>query len=114
MKKILVFLCTALLLFVGCGKEKFDETNLYGTWKSGTLYYKYMSSGSGYTWDTADDVDESEAQSFTWEMEGDQLTQYHQMENSSGVIPKLYTIKTLTATTLTYTSNGKTETFTKQ
>jgi hypothetical protein len=59
------------------------------------LYEKYVSSGTGYTWETADDVDESEAQSFTWELDGETLTQYHQMEASSAVVPKQYTVTTL-------------------
>ncbi|MCQ2959824.1 MAG: hypothetical protein MJ198_06520 [Bacteroidales bacterium] len=114
MKRILLALCAALLLFCGCNKFKFDESDLYGKWKSGTLYEKYSSSGTGYTWNTADDVDESEAQSFTWELNGSTLTQYHQMESSSGVVPKQYTITTLNATTLVYTKNGRTYTFYKQ
>lgn len=115
MKKLLLLLCTALFLFVGCGKiGGFDESLLYGRWKSGTLYEKYSSSGSGWTWDTADDVDESEAQSFTWTLDGDKLTQLHQMEASTAVVPKQYTITTLTETTLVYTANGKTYTFKKQ
>ena len=114
MKKILFILCSVLLVFSSCKKEKFDEADLVGRWKSGTLWEKYSSSGTGATWDTKDDMDESEAQSFTWELKGETLTQYHQMESSSGVIPKQYTIKTLTATSLIYTANGKTYTFTKQ
>lgn len=114
MKKIISLLFLSFIFFAGCGKKEFDETLLYGKWKCGTLYEKYVSSGTGYTWDTADDVDESEAQSFTWELDGEKLTQYHQMEASSAVVPKQYTVTTLTETTLSYTSNGKTYTFTKQ
>lgn len=112
MKKI-CFAVIALLFFLsGCDKNKFDETMLYGTWKSGTLYEKYTS-GTGYTWDTSDDVDESEAQSFTWTLDDNTLTQYHQME-MGGIVPKQYTITTLTETTLSYNANGRTYTFSKQ
>lgn len=108
-----LLLIITLLAFSSCKKD-LDETLLYGTWKSGTLYEKYVSSGTGYTWDTADDVDESEAQSFTWELSGETLTQYHQMESSTALVPKQYTITTLTETTLVYTANGKTYTYKKQ
>lgn len=114
MKKILFTLCSVLLLFSSCDKTKFDEADLVGRWKSGTLWEKYSSTGTGATWDTADEVDEEEAQSFTWELDGEILTQYHQMEGSSGVVPRQVTIKTLTASSLVYTKNGKTYTFTKQ
>lgn len=114
MKKLLFALCGMLFLLASCSKEKFDESLLYGSWKCGTLHETYSSSGSGRTWDTSDDVDESEAQSFTWTLDEEILTQYHQMEASTAVVPKQYTVKTLTATTLIYTANGKTYTFTKQ
>lgn len=115
MKKILVSLCVVLFLFAGCNKKKFDVADLYGRWASGTLYEIYNASGNGLTWDESDDVTEEEAQSFTWELEDATLTRYHQMEGSAAVVPKTYTIKTLTATTLVYeTSGGKTFTFTKQ
>ncbi|MBP5584460.1 MAG: hypothetical protein J6X43_11030 [Bacteroidales bacterium] len=115
MKKLIFSLCAILLVLSGCDKKnKFDEADLVGRWKSGTLWEKYSSSGTGATWDTADDIDEDEAQTFTWELEGEILTQYHQMEGSSGLVPRQITIKTLTASSLVYTKNGKTYTFTKQ
>jgi len=114
MKKI-VFALAVLFLFAGCDKKKFDVADLYGKWQSGTLYEKYNASGNGSTWDEGDDVTEEEAQTFTWELDKETLTRYHQMEGSSAVVPKTFTIKTLTATTLVYeTSGGKTFTFTKQ
>src|SRR5574344_2804720 len=107
MKKIIIAISAVLLIVAGCTKKNFDKTLLYGTWASGTLHEKYLSNGSGYTWDLADSVYEADAQTFTWQLDGDQLTQYHQMESSSAVVPKLYTITTLTETTLIYEANGK-------
>ena len=114
MKKLIFSLCAILLVLSGCDKKnKFDEADLIGRWKYGTIWETYSSSGNGTTWDTADDVYESEAQSFTWELKGETLIQYHTLE-MGGTDPRPCTVKTLTATTLVYTKNGKTYTFTKQ
>ncbi|MBO4488829.1 MAG: hypothetical protein J5741_04120 [Bacteroidales bacterium] len=85
-------------------KPKFDESLLMGYWQSGTLHEYYQEDGTGYTWDTADDVLEEEAQPYTWTLSGATLTQNHQME-MGGVVPKAYTVTTLTATTLAYQDN---------
>lgn len=50
-------------------EEEFDETLLIGKWKSGTLYEKYLSDHTGFTWDTKEDVTEDEGQKFTWKLE---------------------------------------------
>jgi len=120
MKKKFQILCFCLVAFwmTGCdpinGGEKFDKTLLPGSWVSGTLHEHYNATGTGYTWDTADDVSEEEAQPFTWTLEGSTLTQIHRME-MGGNIPKTYTVTKLNATTLAYHDNyGKTYTFTKQ
>jgi hypothetical protein len=81
--------------------KSFDKTLLYGTWRSGTLYYSYTSEGVGATWDTSDDVTEAEGQAFTWTLIGDQLVQLHVLEMGSSV-PKTYTVTTLTETSLEY------------
>ena len=53
--------------------ETFDSDLLIGLWKSGTVFYRYNADGSGITWDTADDVMESEGSKFTWEINKKQL-----------------------------------------
>ena len=113
-----LFLCCLALLMAGCDLfnhgEKFDKTLLSGTWASGTLHEHYNAAGTGYTWDTADDVTEEEAQPFTWTLEGSVLTQIHHME-MGGNVPKTYTVTKLNATTLAYHDDyGKSYTFTKQ
>lgn len=85
-------------------KPKFDESLLMGYWQAGTLHEYYKEDGTGYTWDTADDVLEEEAQPYTWTFSGATLTQNHLME-MGGVVPKTYTVTTLTATTLAYHDN---------
>jgi hypothetical protein len=106
MKKTLFYLtmCIVLtVLAVSCEPlpVNFDETLLYGKWRSGTLFYKYLADGTGGTWDTADDVTEAEAQAFTWTLENDLLTQNHILE-IGGTVPKVYTVTELTENTLVY------------
>ena len=106
MKKILTYLsmCAVIaILAVSCETDpiSFDESLLYGKWRSGTLFYKYHADGSGGTWDTSDDVTEAEAQPFTWTLIHTDLTHIHIMEIGPG-IEKSYTVTELTATTLKY------------
>ena len=93
------------ILFAGCQPEEFtpDENLLYGKWViNNTEFWRYNSDHTGSTWDERDSVYEWEAQLFTWELEGAQLTQYHKMENSSAVVPKTYTVVSLTKEELQY------------
>ena len=119
MKKIVLYLSLILITSfattscVDVGAESFDETLLYGKWQSGTLYYTYVSDGSGKTWDTADDVTEEEAQSFTWTLEASELTHIYVLE-IGGTVPKVYTVTQLTSTQLTYEDDfGTSYTFTR-
>lgn len=118
MKKRVIILLTcifALMIFSSCEKEEeiFDETLLTGKWKSGTLYDKYLSNGSGSTWDTSDDVTEEEAQLFTWSLTGSELKHIHILEMGA-TVPKVYTLTELTGTTLKYEDGfGKRFSFTR-
>lgn len=98
-----VAIITVIIAFCSCSptEPNFDKALLVGKWQSGTLFEKYLSGGSGSTWDTADDVTEAEAQKFTWTLEKSTLTQLHIME-VGGTVPKTYTITTLTDSTMTY------------
>jgi hypothetical protein len=105
-KKTLSYLTTFMMiafLSVSCEptEESFDESLLTGKWLSGTLYYKYLANGTGATWDTADDVTEAEAQTFTWTLVKSELTHIHVLE-TGGSVPKVYTVTELTATSLKY------------
>ena len=91
-------------IFVSCKPEpSFDGDLLIGKWVSGTEYYRYDNDGTGATWDTSDDVSESEAQPFTWEFDPNtnDLTLIHQME-MGGQIPKSYTVTALNDSILKY------------
>jgi hypothetical protein len=117
-KKTLLYLVAILITsvtVVSCIDDttSYDESLLYGKWQSGTLYYKYVSGGTGTTWDTADDVTEAEGQSFTWTLVNDELTQIYVLE-IGGTVPKVYTVTELTTTTLKYEDDyGSSYSFTK-
>ena len=82
--------------------ETFDSDMLIGLWQSGSVFYRYNEDGSGVTWDTSDDVMEEEGSKFTWEINKRRIIHYHQMEISSGIIPKTYTITKLDLLNLEY------------
>jgi len=121
MKRFLLVITSLVLVTLfttSCEKEddriSFDQTLIIGKWKSGTIYERYDPDNRGATWDTADDVTESEAQKFTWTIEIDKLEQIHIIENG-GKIPKVYTLLTLNASTLEYEDDyGNVKTFSKQ
>ena len=113
-----LFLCCLALLMAGCDlfnhEEKFDKSLMSGYWVSGTLHEYYNANGTGYTWDTWDDVTEEEAQPFTWTLENATLTQIHKME-MGGNVPKVYTVIKLNSSMLEYRDDyGKTYTFTRE
>lgn len=101
----------------------FDTALLIGKWSRpspfattenpGDEYYRYDEDGGGATWDTADDVTEAEAQLYTWSVTGSKLTQVHVIE-MGGTVTKIYTLTSLTSTTLVYKDDfGQSFTFTK-
>ena len=115
MKRVLYFLGFLLVAVAlqSCEKEvEFDETLLYGKWRSGTLYYVYSSDYTGKTWDEKDDVNEDEADEFHWKLVMSELQQFHL--HIGGEIPKFYTVTDLTETTLRYKDDfNKSYSFTK-
>jgi hypothetical protein len=112
----LIMFIAVSFLAVSCEpvEKSFDESLLPGKWQSGTLFYKYLSSGSGSTWDTSDDVTEAEGQAFTWTLVKSDFTHIHLYDNGDAGIPKVYTVSELTATTLKYHDDfGVNSSFTK-
>ncbi|MDL2283155.1 hypothetical protein LJB94_01410 [Odoribacter sp. OttesenSCG-928-G04] len=106
---LLVFVMTSLV-FAACSDDdddKFDETLLFGKWQTsstgGILYYKYLSDHTGSSWDTGEDISESEAQTFNWSLDGSELKHDHDFEMRG--VPKYYTVTELTSETLKYTDN---------
>ncbi|MDR0368910.1 MAG: hypothetical protein LBH82_07230 [Bacteroidales bacterium] len=108
-----MLLMCVLLLACGDKNKKIDRSLLPGKWQQGTLFEVYNVDGTGHTWDEADDVTEEEAQEMTWTLDENELTQLHKMEIGTGVIPKVYTVTELTATTFKYKDNYKSCSFTR-
>lgn len=110
-RNIAVFILTTLIFGACIDPVYFDPNLLIGKWSRpspfatsenpGDEFFIYDEDGSGVTWDTADDVTELEAQTFTWTLNGSQLTQIHTIE-MGGTVTKIYTLTSLTETTLTY------------
>lgn len=126
MKRFLFILSASVMVLmsaISCNPVddlSFEESDLYGKWQSGTLFYTYASDHTGTTWDTADDVNEDEAMNFTWELKQSELTHIYvtQTDRSSiepmAAVPKVYTVITLTADKLVYEDDyGKTYSFSK-
>ena len=124
MKKTFYFLSSLLVisvLFNSCKKDEFDETLLYGTWKTkskvttGDLYEKYSSNGKGLSWDTGDGMTEANGQPFTWTLVKSELRQIH-TDPMGAIVPRTYTVTKLTANTFEYKDvNGtRSYSFTKQ
>lgn len=103
-KIVIVFaLMTTIFIMSSCfSNHSFDKELLIGKWQKGTEYWRYDDDQTGYTWDEADDVDESEAQMFSWTLQGSTLTQKHYMEISGSVVPKTYKMVMLNSTSLVY------------
>ena len=89
--------CMLALLHSCLNEPKFDKSLLSGKWQQGTLFEKYFSDGTGYTWDEGDDVKEHEAQKFEWTLDDVNLTQIHLGEMGQKV-PKSYKVTELTKT----------------
>ena len=102
-----------------------DVSKLYGKWQEGSVferYYEYpiervLNTGdtvhaNGSTWDESEDVGEDEAQLFNWTLAGSTLKHEH-----AGVfvtVPKLYTVTSLTSSSLVYQDDfGVTHHFSK-
>lgn len=105
------------ITFSACTLEgdTFDQALLIGKWVSGTVHYRYDNGGTGATWDTADDVQEAEAQEFSWTLVRTELTQIH-LVNGNPDLPKIYTVTKLTDTSLEYedSTDGTKYSFTKE
>lgn len=82
-------------------EQTYDTDLIIGLWQNGTVHYRFNDDGTGVTWDTADDVLESEGSKFTWEVNKSTFTHFHQME-IGGTIPKPYKIKKLDLMNLEY------------
>lgn len=122
MKKIsLIALALLAVVFTSCdglgGEEenKIDKSQIVGKWMTAdsTYFEVYNSDGTGKSWDLKDDVNEDEAQKFTWEFDegsDDKFFQYQEME-IGGVVPQYCNILELTSTTFKYNNEAMRATY---
>lgn len=122
MKKLsLIALALLTVVFTSCdglgGEEenKIDKSQIVGKWMTAdsTYFEVYNSDGTGKSWDLKDDVNEDEAQKFTWEFDegsDDKFFQYQEME-IGGVVPQYCNILELTSTTFKYNNEAMRATY---
>lgn len=128
MKKAVLLILGFALLAASCVKEDFkpNRNDLIGTWLNGGTQYRYDASNWEYTlfdstkvwvngarWTITEDVQESEAQPFSWTLTGADITLVHRMY-MGGAVPKTYTILSLDANVMKWKdSYGNVTIFTK-
>lgn len=108
---LLLTVCMTSCIGLGGKDTQIDKSQLVGKWMTAdSMYFEvYNSDGTGKSWDLRDDVQEEEAQAFTWEFdEGaeDKFIQYQKMEISDAVTPQYCNILELTSTTFKYNNEG--------
>lgn len=72
-----------------------EEEQLYGKWQEGTtqVYWRYLSGGTGVTWDEGEDISEEESNlTYSWTVNGDVLTHVFTGAQDNQAVPKVYTI----------------------
>ena len=117
-KSILTLLIAAFIVTLGmvsCSKEdKKEEPQktyselIVGRWKTadGGHYEVYNANGTGHMWDPAEDVQEEDADTFDWTIEGSHMTQIVHFQEGSGVVPQYCNILILNESTFKYNNEG--------
>lgn len=78
---------------------------LEGCWvKNGSQeYWRYLVDGTGVTWDESEDMTEEESNlHFEWSVGGDVLTHIFHGEQGNQNVPKIYTIKGISASQMSW------------
>lgn len=121
MKRIfnyLIALVITAIAMVSCLPEGdvFDETLLYGRWKSGVEYIRFDEGGTGKEWDLTEGketYEDDEGGELTWTLVKSDLNIIRIQSNNSRV-PHTYTVIELTPTLLKLDDNGfETKTYSK-
>jgi len=128
-KSIIILLIAAVIITLGmvsCKKDKKDDSStpqktkaemMVGRWKSVERNYfeVYYSDGTGKEWD-ADEVEEEDADTFTWAIDAEDDNYFLQTVNyqgGQGVIPNNCHILKLTDTRFKYTTDDWRNRFTE-
>jgi hypothetical protein len=114
----LIALVITAIAMVSCLPEDdiFDETLLYGRWKSGVEYIRFDEGGTGKEWDLTEGKETYEDDpggELTWTLVKSDLNIIRILSNNSKV-PHTYTVIELTPTLLKLDDNGfETKTYSK-
>lgn len=94
-----------------------DENQLYGKWQEGStqVYWRYVSDGTGVTWDEGEDISEEESNlTYSWSVRGDVLTHVFTGIQENQAVPKVYTITEIDESHMLWKDDyGMTKTLTK-
>ena len=120
MKKVSLLLVVAffaaLFTVTSCKKDDDDKTNpinpelIVGRWKTNAeqpYYEVYYANGTGKMWDTAEDVQEEDADTFDWSIDSNnKLTQIIHFQEGQADLPQYCNILILNETTFKYNNDG--------
>ena len=118
MKKVSLLLVVAFFaaLFTVTSCKKDDDNNanykelIVGRWKTNAeepYYEVYNADGTGKMWDTAEDVQEEDADTFEWSIDNNnKLTQIIHFQGGQADLPQYCNIITLNETTFKYNNDG--------
>jgi hypothetical protein len=82
--------------------KDWNQNLLLGKWVlNNTIFYKFMSDYNGLTWDEADDINEAEAQKFTWSLKKSLLNLSFETMTGKNV-DKNYIVTLLNSDSLVY------------
>ena len=117
MKKFKISLLILLVSFITNSCKKITlpfEELIIGKWVTdNSEHYRYDSDNTGVTWNTQDNVLETEGQKFKWSLNNKILSIMHIGEMEGNDVHKSYTITTLNSNSLVYYDNGSLKSFTK-
>ena len=104
----------ALFTVTSCKKDDDNNANykelIVGRWKTNAeepYYEVYNADGTGKMWDTAEDVQEEDADTFEWSIDNNnKLTQIIHFQGGQADLPQYCNIITLNETTFKYNNDG--------
>lgn len=114
----LIALVITAIAMVSCLPEEdvFDETLLYGRWKSGVEYIRFDEGGTGKEWDLTEGketYEDDEGGELTWTLVKSDLTIIRIQTMGGDGAPHVYTVIELTPTTLKLNDGFDSKTYSK-
>ncbi|MGN0033947.1 MAG: hypothetical protein ACI358_09270 [Candidatus Limimorpha sp.] len=112
---LLVISCLVAAITFSCSKQETPSTDtpyselIVGRWATDDEghFEVYNANGTGKMWDPAEDVQEDEADTFTWTIdENNKLTQIINFQSGAAQVPQYCNILLLNETSFKYNNNG--------